>query len=95
MNDEEDRKLFVGGLPQDGTQDEIKVNFFSTLCCGSGSALMWLFWIRIRIGNEDPDPGARKFTKINKQTWFSAVLQIRDVYPVADFFSIPDPHQRI
>jgi hypothetical protein len=29
MNDEEDRKLFVGGLPQDCTQDEIKVNIFS------------------------------------------------------------------
>ncbi len=49
MNDEEDRKLFVGGLPQDCTQDEIKVNIFSSLCCGSGSAMTWLFWIRIRI----------------------------------------------
>ena len=25
MGDEEDRKLFVGGLPQDTTQDELKV----------------------------------------------------------------------
>jgi hypothetical protein len=64
MNDEEDRKLFVGGLPQDCTQDEIKVNIFSSLCCGSGSALIWLF--RILIGNEDPDPVARKLSKINK-----------------------------
>jgi hypothetical protein len=22
-------------------------------CCGSGSALIWLFWIHIRIGNAD------------------------------------------
>jgi hypothetical protein len=28
-----------------------------------GSALIWLPWIRIRA---DPDPGARKFIKINK-----------------------------
>ncbi len=27
-------------------------------CCGSGSAFTWLSWIRIRIGNADPDPGA-------------------------------------
>jgi hypothetical protein len=66
MNDEEDRKLFVGGLPQDCTQDEIKVNILSSLCCGSGSAFIWLFWIRIRIVNADPDPGAWKFVKINK-----------------------------
>jgi hypothetical protein len=26
MGDEEDRKLFVGGLPQDCTQDELKVS---------------------------------------------------------------------
>ncbi len=39
-------------------------------CCGSGSALIWLSWIRIRIGNADPDPGAWKFTKINKNLVF-------------------------
>jgi hypothetical protein len=37
------------------------------LCCGSGSALIWQSWIRIRIGNADPDPGAMKLTKINKK----------------------------
>jgi hypothetical protein len=26
-------------------------------CCGSGSAFIWLSWIRIRIGIVDPDPG--------------------------------------
>ncbi len=31
-----------------------------------GSVLIWLSWIRIRIGNADPDPGARKLKKINK-----------------------------
>jgi hypothetical protein len=33
-----------------------------------GSAMIWLSWIRIRVGNADPgpDPGARKLTKINK-----------------------------
>ncbi len=35
-------------------------------CCGSGSALFWRSWIRIRIGIADPDPGARKLTKIYK-----------------------------
>jgi hypothetical protein len=29
-------------------------------CCGSGSALTWLSWIRILVGNLCPDPGARK-----------------------------------
>ncbi len=29
---------------------------------GSGSALIWLSWIRSRIGNADPDPGVRKLT---------------------------------
>jgi len=33
-------------------------------CCGSGSALTWLSWIRILVGNVFPDPGARKLTKI-------------------------------
>jgi hypothetical protein len=37
-----------------------------------GSALIWLSWIRIRIGNADPDPGIRKFIKINRYTWFLA-----------------------
>jgi hypothetical protein len=27
-----------------------------------GSTLIWLSWIRICIGNADPDPGARKLT---------------------------------
>jgi hypothetical protein len=31
-----------------------------------GSVLIWLFWIRIRIGKADPDPGARKLTKTDK-----------------------------
>jgi hypothetical protein len=52
----------------------------SNQCCGlgsgSGSALIWLSWIqiRIRIGNADPvlDPGAWKLTKIYKYTWFPA-----------------------
>ncbi len=45
MNDEEDRKLFVGGLPQDCTQDEIKVNIFIAV-----------LWFRIRINLAVPDP---------------------------------------
>ncbi len=32
----------------------------------NGSAFIWLFWIRIRIGNADPDPGAWKLTNIYK-----------------------------
>jgi hypothetical protein len=32
MNDEEDRKLFVGGLPQDCTQEELKVPIL-VICC--------------------------------------------------------------
>jgi hypothetical protein len=31
-----------------------------------GSALNWLSEIQVRIGNADPDPGAWKWTKINK-----------------------------
>ncbi len=30
------------------------------------SALIWLFWIQIRNGNADPDPGGRTLTKIIK-----------------------------
>ncbi len=33
-----------------------------------GSALIWLYWIRILIGNADPDPRARKYIKLDKQT---------------------------
>jgi hypothetical protein len=29
-------------------------------CCRSGSAMIWLSWIRIRIGNADPDPGNKE-----------------------------------
>ena len=38
--------------------------------CGSGSALIWLSWIRILDGNADPDPdpGTRKLTKMYKET---------------------------
>ncbi len=35
-------------------------------CCGSGSALIWQSWIRIRIWNADPDLGAWKLIKIKK-----------------------------
>ncbi len=35
-------------------------------CCGSGSALIWLSWILIRIENVDPDQEARKMDKIKK-----------------------------
>ncbi len=38
-----------------------------------GSALIWLSWVRIRIGNADPDPGTRKYNKINRKTWFPAI----------------------
>jgi hypothetical protein len=43
---------------------------WSYQCGGSGSALIWLSWIRIRIAKADPNPGARKLTKIKKLTWF-------------------------
>ncbi len=50
--------------------DDKKSPFFklSFQFFGSGSALIWFFWFRIRIGKADPDPGARKLTKINKKT---------------------------
>jgi hypothetical protein len=36
-------------------------------CCGSGSAFILVRWIRIRIGNTDPDPGGPKLpTKVKK-----------------------------
>ncbi len=35
-----------------------------------GSALIWLSWTRIHIGNADPDPAPRKIIKIYKCTWF-------------------------
>jgi hypothetical protein len=36
------------------------------------SALIWLSWIRIRIGNEDPDPdmGANKLPKLTNKPEF-------------------------
>jgi hypothetical protein len=37
-----------------------------------GSSLIWLSWIRIRIGNADPYLEARKLTKIYKETWLPA-----------------------
>jgi hypothetical protein len=43
-----------------------------------GSAFIWLFWIRIRFGNANPDqdPGARKLTnkQINLNSRFSKRL---------------------
>ncbi len=35
-----------------------------------GSAFIWLLWIRIRIGNANPDPGAWKLAKIYKKKCF-------------------------
>ncbi len=35
-------------------------------CCGCGSALIWLSWIRFLTGIVEPDPGVRKLTKINE-----------------------------
>ncbi len=32
-------------------------------CCGSGSAVIWLLWIRIRIGTADAYPGSLNFVK--------------------------------
>jgi hypothetical protein len=43
-------------------------SFYFIQCCGSGSALIWLSWIRIRIRKADPDPASRKLTKINLKT---------------------------
>jgi hypothetical protein len=34
--------------------------------CFRCELVSWLFWIRIRIGNADPDPVALKLTKSNK-----------------------------
>ncbi len=43
-----------------------RVRFFCYFfqCCGSGSALIWLSWIWIRVGNSDPDPGTWKLTQL-------------------------------
>jgi hypothetical protein len=38
-----------------------------------GSGSIFGMWIRIRTGNADPDPEARKFTRINKVTLFPAI----------------------
>jgi hypothetical protein len=38
----------------------------SQQCCGSGSAFIWLSWIRMRNGNAYPDSGTWKLTKIYK-----------------------------
>ncbi len=49
---------------------------FGSVLDPSGSELILLSWIRIRIqiGNADPDsePRARKLTKISNSTWFPA-----------------------
>ncbi len=50
----------------------VHTNITGGQCFGSGSAQPWVSWIRIRIGNADPDPEARKWTKMNKSTWFPA-----------------------
>ena len=34
---------------------------FYKQCCGSGYALIWLSWFRIRIGQADPDPRSSVF----------------------------------
>ncbi len=44
-----------------------------------GSALVWLSWIQIRIGNAALDPGAGKLTRINKVTWICS-LSIKFLY---------------
>jgi hypothetical protein len=40
--------------------------YYLSQCCGSRSAWIWSSWVRIRIGNANPDPGARILNKINK-----------------------------
>jgi hypothetical protein len=39
-----------------------------------GSAFIRLSWMRIRIGNMDPDPGARKYIKNLFYTCFSTYV---------------------
>jgi len=53
--DEDDRKLFVGGLPQDASQ---VFQFLQCQCCGSGIRCLFNPWIRDPgwIKNQDPDP---------------------------------------
>jgi hypothetical protein len=51
--------------------------------CGSGSVL----WIRIRIGNPDPDPGARKLRNFNGKNalfiyFFKKILPLKS-YKIA------------
>jgi hypothetical protein len=36
-------------------------------CCGFGFAMLWLSWIRIRIGSADPDSESRKTTKLTNK----------------------------
>jgi hypothetical protein len=46
--------------------------------CGSGSALdpdSETSWIRIRIGNQDPDPGARKLRNFSGKMYFLVILK--------------------
>ncbi len=64
-----------------------------------GSACIWLSWIRIFVGNANPDPGARKLTKINKCTWIPAFQRgsytfIGSVVDPLSFGTDPDPRFR-
>jgi hypothetical protein len=44
--------------------------FFPVLWIPSGSALIWLSWIQIRIGNADPDTGAWNWPKLTNKPGF-------------------------
>ena len=64
MGDEEDRKLFVGGLPQEASQDDLQVRIkilsWDLLYCGwilksFCSGIFWEVW-RVRLGQAKDGP---------------------------------------
>ena len=63
MGDEEDRKLFVGGLPQEASQDDLQVNFIfifgsiGYICIIDKriSGIFWEVW-RVRLSQTKDGP---------------------------------------
>jgi hypothetical protein len=64
-------------------------------CCGSGSVLIWLSWVRIRIWNADPESRSMDIDKFTNKPGFLPfkkffyLLRYRYFF---DLFPVPTQH---
>jgi hypothetical protein len=56
----------------------------------NGSVMIWLSWIRIRLGNADQDPGARKFPFFKDKPDLKPLCTFIFYYLLEVYFSYQD-----